>query len=66
MMKSHIIKCFVMNNEPDINLRLNNDKRFMQNNICQIKNSLYNDQLFVSQWHIRKSAHRLVHVKFHF
>lgn len=37
-MKSHIMRYFVINNEPDINLNDNdNDKRFMWNNICQIK-----------------------------
>jgi len=48
MMKSHIIRSFVMNNEPDINLSLNNDKSFMQNNIWQIKikDSLMSDSLF--------------------
>lgn len=62
MMKSHIIKCFVMNNEHDINLCLNNDKHLMQNNICQIKNCAYNTQFFVLQWHINKSVNRFAHV----
>lgn len=60
-MKCHIIRCFVINNEPDINL---NDKRFMQNNICQIKKiSHYNVVFFVLQWHIYKSLHLFMHVK---
>ncbi len=49
------MRCFVINNEPDINLN-DNDKRLMWNNICQIKKiSLSNVAFFVLEWHIYKS-----------